>query len=65
MCDLCAVCDPLLLAIVMHCNTICSLVVVNLCGLLQARQKDLVMPTHKIERTEEYTGGAIIEPQRG
>ena len=33
--------------------------------MMQARQKDLVMPVHKIESGEEYTGATVIEPQRG
>ena len=50
--------------VVQHCNTIGS-VCDGLCGSLQARQKDLVMPVHKIEGGEEYAGATVIEPQRG
>lgn len=44
---------------------ICSLKVDIYCGLIQARQKDLVMPVYKVEGGEGYVGATVTEPQRG
>ena len=31
----------------------------------QARKHDLLMPVHKPEQGEEYTGATVIEPEKG